>query len=141
MPGRSPHRNTAAEDHVARQSKGIPANRVAAVGHGARDGAPRLHLAARQFDRKTIETKVRGHVGQWRTLLTKHVNDGRQLLREVLLGPLRFTPDGRAYRFEGEATFGPIIAGMVGVAPFGTSPAGFDRERTTFELQRNFRAA
>jgi hypothetical protein len=36
-----------------------------------------------------------------RALLTKHTLEGRQLLREVLAGPLRFTPEGRTYRFEG----------------------------------------
>ncbi len=40
------------------------------------------------------------HVTRWRALLTKHV-EGRELLREVLTGPLRFTPEGRTYRFEG----------------------------------------
>ena len=31
----------------------------------------------------------------WRALLTKRTLEGRQLLREVLAGPLRFTPEGR----------------------------------------------
>jgi len=55
-----------------------------------------------RFDRKAIEAKVHAYVKDWRALLTKRVEDGRQLLREVLSGPLRFTPDGRTYRFEGE---------------------------------------
>jgi DNA invertase Pin-like site-specific DNA recombinase len=78
----------------------------------------------RRFDRKAIEQKVRAHVQSWRELLTKHVHDGRQLLREVLAGPLRFTPEGKTYRFEGEAAFGRLLAGMVGVAPFVASPSG-----------------
>ncbi len=39
---------------------------------------------------------------------------GRQLLREVLAGPLRFTPDARTYRFEGEAAMGRVLAGITG---------------------------
>jgi hypothetical protein len=43
------------------------------------------------FNRKTVETKAREHMQAWCALLTKrHVSGGRQLLREVLTGPLRF---------------------------------------------------
>src|SRR5206468_7553061 len=73
----------------------------------------------RRFDRAAVERKVREHVASWRSLLTtKHVQDGRQLLREVLTGPLRFTPEQRTYRFEGEAAFGKMLAGIAGFAPF-----------------------
>jgi site-specific DNA recombinase len=68
-----------------------------------------------RFDRKTIEQKVRRHIDGWRALLTKHTSDGRQLLREVLAGPLRFTPEGRTYRFEGELAVGRLLAGKVGL--------------------------
>jgi len=65
----------------------------------AHDGAN-----APRFDLKMIEQKVRHHFDRWRALLSsKHVQDGRQLLREVLAGPLRFVPEGRTYRFEGNA--------------------------------------
>ena len=30
----------------------------------------------------------------WRALLTKHIEDGRRLVREGLAGPLRFIPKG-----------------------------------------------
>jgi site-specific DNA recombinase len=83
-----------------------------------------FHL--RRFDRKAIEAKVREHVNGWRALLTKHVSDGRQLLREVLIGPLRFTPDGRSYRFEGEAAIGRLLTGMAGLPTFVASPPGFE---------------
>jgi len=56
----------------------------------------------RRLDRKTIEQKIRRHINGWRALLsTNSVQEGRQLLREVLTGRLRFTPEGRTYRFEG----------------------------------------
>jgi hypothetical protein len=47
-------------------------------------------------DRDPIEAKVQGIVAEWRTLLTGSVADGRQLLREVLEGPLRLPPRARA---------------------------------------------
>jgi hypothetical protein len=37
-----------------------------------------------------------------------------------------FTPEGKTYRFEGEAAIGRMLAGMVGVAPFVASPTGFE---------------
>jgi hypothetical protein len=79
----------------------------------------------RRFDRSAIEGKVREHLNTWRALLsTKRVQDGRQLLREVLAAPLRFTPDGRMYRFEGDAAFGGMLAGIAGVAPFVVAVRG-----------------
>ena len=77
--------------------------------------AARDSFDIRRFDRKAIETKVRQHVADWRRLLTKQTQDGRQLLREVLAGPLRFTPEGRTYRFEGEAAVGRLLAGIAGL--------------------------
>jgi site-specific DNA recombinase len=74
------------------------------------------HGNGRRFDRPTIEAAVHHHLAGWRTLLASaHVRDGRQLLREVLDGPLRFTPDGRAYRFAGEARLGDLLVGAVGL--------------------------
>ena len=70
---------------------------------------------AQRFDRNAIEQKVRQHIDGWRALLTKHTSEGRQLLREVLAGPLRFTPEGRTYRFEGELAVGRLLAGMAGL--------------------------
>ena len=38
--------------------------------------------------------------------LTRAIAIGGELLREMLAGPIRFTPVGRVYRFEGEASVG-----------------------------------
>jgi site-specific DNA recombinase len=88
--------------------------------------AARESFQLRRFDRKAIEAKINDYVKGWRALLTKRVEDGRQLLREVLAGPLRFTPEGKTYRFEGEAAIGRMLAGIAGVAPFLASPTGFE---------------
>jgi hypothetical protein len=78
-------------------------------------------------DRAEIARKVKEHLDGWRALLTtKHVEDGRQLLREVLAGPLRFTPEGRSYRFEGEATFGAMRSGMADDATYLVAVRGFE---------------
>jgi RNA-splicing ligase RtcB len=89
------------------------------------------HEAAdvRRFDRKALEMTIRYRVQYWRTLLSKSVEDGRRVLREVLSGPLRFTPVGRTYRFEGEAeaAIGPFIAGVAGLPTVMASPIGTTR--------------
>jgi hypothetical protein len=86
--------------------------------------AARESFDVRRLDRKAIEAKVHEHINDWRALLTTHVQDGRQLLREVLAGPLRFTPDGRSYRFEGEAAIGRLFVGIAGLPTVVASPTG-----------------
>jgi hypothetical protein len=79
-------------------------------------------------DRQAVEQQVLAQVEKWRALLTtSSVQDGRQLLREVLAGPLAFTPEGQAYRFEGDVTTRPLIAGLVGLPPKLASPTRHDR--------------
>jgi site-specific DNA recombinase len=80
----------------------------------ARSIAAREGLAVRRFDRKSIEQTARAHCDRWRQVLSGgDVQEGRGVLREVLEGPLRFTPDERTYRFEGLLSFGKLLAGIV----------------------------
>jgi hypothetical protein len=82
-----------------------------------------------------IEQRLRAKLADWRGLLTRNVESGREVLRTLLVGPLRFTPviDGqrRGYRFTGAIALDRIVAGIVDL-PLKTrgglaSPAGFDR--------------
>ena len=62
-------------------------------------------------------------------LLMSGVEDGRQLFREILIGPIRFTPEKGEkliYRFEGEIAFGQLFAGIAGLARVMASPTGFE---------------
>ncbi len=80
-------------------------------------------------DREAIEQKVLEPVARWRDLLTTHVADGRQLLREVLDGPLMFTPNGKTYRFEGSADTEKLLGEVAVALPGATglaSPAGIE---------------
>jgi hypothetical protein len=52
-------------------------------------------------------------VAAWLSLLTRQTQDGRQLLREILEGPIRFMPDGKMYCFHGKAALGKLLAGAV----------------------------
>jgi site-specific DNA recombinase len=78
-------------------------------------------------DRRTICTAVRQRLTDWRALLTRNVQDGRSLLRQVLSGPLRFTPENGSYRLEGQASFGALLTG-IGLPPptMLASPTGFE---------------
>ena len=79
-----------------------------------------------RFDRRAIATKVHEHLAGWRALLaTKRVEDGRRLLPEVLAGLLRFTPEARTYRFEGEVAIGRLIAGA-GLPSFMVAVRGIE---------------
>ena len=69
--------------------------------------APTGHKA----DVRAIEMAVRDKLAVWRSLLTRQTQDGRQLLREILEGPIRFMPDGEMYRFHGKAALGKLLAG------------------------------
>jgi hypothetical protein len=44
----------------------------------------------------------------------------------VLDAPLRFTAEGKTYRFQGPVATGRIIAGLVGLPPLVASPTGFE---------------
>ena len=71
---------------------------------------PRLDLAA-------IERQARRLLANWRDLLGRHTLEARQVLRELLEGPLRFTPideeDRRGYRFDGAIQVGALMSGFV----------------------------
>src|SRR5437763_14730675 len=79
-----------------------------------------------QFNRKAVEQAVRDELNNGRTVLTRHVDDARQLLREVIAGPLMFTPVERTYRFEGEALIGRLVAGTAGLPTCVVAVRGFE---------------
>ena len=70
---------------------------------------------------------MRKRLAEWRKLLTGQTEAGRELFRQGLVGPIRFTPDatGPSYRFEGEVAIGRLFTGIAGIAPFIASPTGF----------------
>ena len=82
-----------------------------------------------RLDRNAVERQVRKRLTQWRALLAADTQEGRQLFREVLAGPIGFTPEKGitlVYRFEGEVQVGHLFAGIAGLAPFMASPTGFE---------------
>ena len=57
--------------------------------------------------------------------MTRQTQDGRQLLRETLAGPLVFRAEDRRYRFEGEVPLERLLSGVVSLPTFVASPQGF----------------
>lgn len=90
---------------------------------GAVAAINQIHL-----DRPAIEQKVQAQVARWRELVAwATITDGRQLLNEMLEGPLVFTPQpeqGKVYRFVGPLVTGKVIAGIIGYPPEMASPTG-----------------
>lgn len=74
-------------------------------------------------DRRALDESVRARLADWRGVLTRDVRDGRLLLKQLLSGPIRFTPEGDSYRLEGEAFLG-LLAGGIGLPTSYDSPRG-----------------
>lgn len=106
----------------AEQARQALAQRVDELGAGV--PLPRVDL-------RILERQARRLMGEWRALLTRHVVDAcellRALMRDLLEGPIRFTPtidgDRRGAQFEGAVAIGGILAGNVEVMRLA-SPAG-----------------
>jgi hypothetical protein len=69
-----------------------------------------------------LAREARRMLQQWRDLLHDDVGDTRQVLRELLEGPLQFTPimmGRRGYRFDGALTIGGQLGGIAEVVRYG----------------------
>jgi hypothetical protein len=58
--------------------------------------------------RRELETRMQ----DWRGVLRRQPVHARQILKKLLVGPLKFTPKGDHYEFEGEASFSKFLAGF-----------------------------
>ena len=64
-----------------------------------------------------LEERLRAKLADWRGLLTRNVESGRDVLRTLLVGPLNFTPvieaRRRGYVFEGAIALDRLVAGVI----------------------------
>ena len=71
-----------------------------------------------RVDWRLVERQAQRLLKDWRALLTRHAPEARQVLRELLLEPLMFTPileeNQRGFRFEAPVGVGEKLAGIVG---------------------------
>ena len=84
------------------------------AGIAAADTAQQLRI-----DRADVTRRVLAQMHISRQLLT---SNGRQVFRELLEEPIRFTPENKQYRFEGRLRVGSYIAGVAGLSPLGGVP-------------------
>ena len=80
----------------------------------------------KEWDVQAIEAAARKKLAAWRSLLTRQPQDGRELLRAVLVGPMQFTPQGRSYQFQGEVALGRLLTGAIGDATNLVPVRGFE---------------
>jgi hypothetical protein len=84
-----------------------------------------------RIDRRLLERQARERLRDCRSLLQRQVANARELLREILVAPIRFTPFAigarKGYRFEGEAAIGGLLRGLVDVPPTAKGVPGGDR--------------
>ena len=83
-----------------------------------------------KVDPRLLERAVRTCLDDWRGLLARQTRHGRDFLRTVLTGPIAFTPlmgaEGKAYQFEGEASIGQLLTGVIQLPTKLASPTGFE---------------
>ncbi len=72
---------------------------------------------APMIDRSALERRLHTKLADWRGLLTRDLAAGRDVLRLLLAGPIRFTPVNeerrRGYRFEGALALDRLLSGVV----------------------------
>ena len=69
------------------------------------------------------KTVVMLAAAEWQPRLMGAVARTRQMLREIRRAPLLLRPEGRTYHFEGEAVFGSLITGEIGLPTYVARPA------------------
>lgn len=93
--------------------------------------AQREHLdgltrAAARWEGDDLAAELAARLTEWQTVLTGQPVLGRQVLRKLITGRLRMVPesrpDGRYYRWTGQASYGRLLAGLIGVQ--GLVPPG-----------------
>jgi hypothetical protein len=64
-----------------------------------------------------LEARIREKLEDWRGLLTRNVQTGREVLRLLLVEPLRFTPvvdeHRRGFSFRGSIALDRLVSGVV----------------------------
>jgi hypothetical protein len=92
---------------------------------------PHAGIAA-QAAAQGLERGIREKLADWRGLLARNAESGRAVMKELLVGPLRFSPEvderRKRYRFAGAVALDRLVAGVIDLKTLTrvTSPAGID---------------
>jgi hypothetical protein len=86
-----------------------------------------LLTQATTLDPDALQRDLRAKIEEWRELLGRHIPQARQVLKKLLVGPLRFTPhrngEDRHYEFTAQIALGRVFNGIAG-AIWVASPGG-----------------
>jgi hypothetical protein len=89
-----------------------------------------LGRAARAFDSKTVRRELHELLTDWQGLIDGELAQARQILRKLLEGRVVMQPrvdsTGRFYDWSVNATYGRLLAGVVGVTMM-VPPAGLEQ--------------
>ena len=81
-------------------------------------------------DRGVLAASVRERLSDWCGLASRSVEQSRQILRKLLVGPLVCTPIQREgetrLQFEGDLSLGRLIGGVIALPTNVASPTGFE---------------
>lgn len=84
--------------------------------------------AASGVNLQGMEHRLRAKLADWRGLLRRNVESGREVLRALLVGPLVFTPivedRRRGYAFSGTIALDRLLSGVVNLPTVVASPTG-----------------
>src|SRR5207302_11499484 len=77
---------------------------------------------------RRLELEIRQRLAAWQAMLRREVPEAREILRNLVVGRIVFTPrpEARLYEFSGRGSFGRLLAGTTSPVSVVT-PAGSDR--------------
>ncbi len=86
---------------------------------------PAARIGQREIPR--LEREIRHRLANWRTMLRREIPEAREILRNLIVGRIVFTPrpKARVYEFSGQGSFGRLLAGNTRPDSVVT-PAGFE---------------
>src|SRR5262249_53610712 len=91
-------------------------DRISSPGLEHLDG---LSRAAGTWDQIALRQEFTALLTEWQTLLQGEPVQARQILRKLIVRRLRMVPDvrpdGRFYQWSGQASYGRLLAGLIGV--------------------------
>ena len=78
-----------------------------------------------QHELSRLEREIRHRLADWRTMLRREVPEAREILRNLIVGRIVFTPrpETRLYEFSGRGSLGRLLAGTASPVSVVT-PAG-----------------
>jgi len=97
----------------------------------------RLTVRIGQREIPRLEREIRHRLADWRSMLRREVPEAREILRNLVVGRIVFTPrpEARMYEFSGRGSFGRLLTGTAWTSSVVT-PAGFEPAISTLKGSR-----